>query len=157
MAQPQKTIVGATAASGAAVVVTRGPLTDKFLMRVARHELTSDELVQLGVFLGMTRSAVQEIFSGSVGTVTSTFAVLESWRNNTKAVSPGDMYEILCGAYMELKKTDVTGKMKGQKRNILMFVDNCGAHPDVKLSNIKLVFLPPNTTSRLQPCDALRC
>ena len=35
-----------------------------------------------------------------------------------------------------------------------MFVDNCSAHPDVQLSNMKLVFLPPNTTSRLQPCDA---
>ena len=35
-----------------------------------------------------------------------------------------------------------------------MFVDNCAAHPDVQLSNVKLVFLPPNTTSRLQPCDA---
>ena len=34
--------------------------------------------------------------------------------------------------------------MKLQKRNILLFVDNCSAH----LSNVKLVFLPPNTTLR---------
>ena len=54
-----------------------------------------------------------------------------------------------------LKLAVLCSKMKAQKRNILMFVDNCGAHPDVKLSNIKLVFLPPNTTSRLQPCDAM--
>ena len=33
-------------------------------------------------------------------------------------------------------------------------MDICSAHPDVQLSNVKLVFLPPNTTSRLQPCDA---
>ena len=89
-----------------------GPLTDKFLMRVAQHELTSDQLVQLGVFLGMTLSGVQEIIRDFEGMVTSTFAILESWRNNTKAVSPGDMYEILCGAYMELKKTDVTGYIR---------------------------------------------
>ena len=44
--------------------------------------------------------------------------------------------------------------MKLQRREILMFVDNCSAHPATELSNIKLVFLPPNTTSRLQPCDA---
>ena len=48
----------------------------------------------------------------------------------------------------------LNAKVKAQKRNILMFLDNCGAHPKLQLSNIKLVFLPPNTTSRLQPCDA---
>ena len=46
------------------------------------------------------------------------------------------------------------GKMWSQKRKILLLLDNCGAHPDVQLANVKLVFLPPNTTSRLQPCDA---
>jgi hypothetical protein len=40
-----------------------------------------------------------------------------------------------------------------EKRNILLFLDNCTAHPAVTLSNIKLVFLPPNTTSNLQPLD----
>nr|XP_002735168.1 PREDICTED: tigger transposable element-derived protein 6-like [Saccoglossus kowalevskii] len=45
-------------------------------------------------------------------------------------------------------------KYKRQKRKILMFVDNCPAHPAVKnLKAIKLVFLPPNTTSKLQPMD----
>lgn len=48
----------------------------------------------------------------------------------------------------------VNNLMVHQQRHILMFVDNCSAHPDIQMSNIKLVFLPPNTTSRLQPCDA---
>ena len=36
-----------------------------------------------------------------------------------------------------------------------MVIDNCPAHPNVQaqLQAIKLVFLPPNTTSMLQPCD----
>ena len=39
-------------------------------------------------------------------------------------------------------------------RRILLFVDNCAAHPqDVELTNIEVVFLPPNTTSLLQPMD----
>ena len=44
-------------------------------------------------------------------------------------------------------------KMKSENRSISLFVDNCSAHPHVR-SNVKLVFLPPNTTSRRQPCDA---
>ena len=41
-----------------------------------------------------------------------------------------------------------------QKRSILLFVDNCSAHPNLSFSNIKILFLPPNTTSVLQPMDA---
>ena len=41
-----------------------------------------------------------------------------------------------------------------QSRNVLFIVDNCPAHPVVdNLSNMKVVFLPPNATSRLQPMD----
>lgn len=44
--------------------------------------------------------------------------------------------------------------MKAKKRNILLFVDNAPSHPkDQSLSHIKIVFLPPNTTSLTQPMD----
>ncbi|XP_057312199.1 tigger transposable element-derived protein 4-like [Hydractinia symbiolongicarpus] len=45
-------------------------------------------------------------------------------------------------------------------RKIVLIIDNCPAHPDVGgLSNIKLIFLPPNTTSVSQPMDqgVIRC
>ena len=48
----------------------------------------------------------------------------------------------------------LNNRMKAESRSILLFIDNCTAHPDVVQSNVKLVFLPPNTTSKLQPCDA---
>lgn len=42
---------------------------------------------------------------------------------------------------------------KTQKK-ILLLIDNCPAHPNLdNLTNIKLVFLPPNSTSVLQPMD----
>lgn len=45
-------------------------------------------------------------------------------------------------------------KMRKQKRKILLFLDNAGSHPrEVKLQNIKVIFLPPNTTSMCQPLD----
>ena len=45
-------------------------------------------------------------------------------------------------------------KFRFENRNVLMFVDNCSSHHDVEASNLRLVFLPPNTTSKLQPMDA---
>ncbi|XP_052260449.1 tigger transposable element-derived protein 4-like [Dreissena polymorpha] len=45
-------------------------------------------------------------------------------------------------------------KMFRKRRKIAMIVDNCPAHPDVSdLKAIRLVFLPPNTTSITQPMD----
>ena len=38
--------------------------------------------------------------------------------------------------------------------HVLLFTDNAPGHPDIQLSNIKLEFLPPNTTSKLQAHDA---
>nr|XP_042897356.1 tigger transposable element-derived protein 6-like [Parasteatoda tepidariorum] len=44
--------------------------------------------------------------------------------------------------------------MRKEKRNIIIFVDNCAAHSkENKYTNIKLQFLPPNSTSVLQPMD----
>lgn len=45
-------------------------------------------------------------------------------------------------------------KLQRQKRQILLLVDNCTAHVEVKgLKNIKLEYFPPNVTSLLQPMD----
>lgn len=44
-----------------------------------------------------------------------------------------------------------------QERRILLFIDNVSSHDPAlkdKFSNIKIIFLPKNTTSRLQPLDA---
>ena len=48
-------------------------------------------------------------------------------------------------------------KMKMQDRNVVLFLDNATSHQEStekNLSNIKSVFLPKNTTSRLQFLDA---
>ena len=49
---------------------------------------------------------------------------------------------------------EIDRRMKAAKRNILLIVDNCTAHVTVNgLTNTKVLFLPPNCTSKLQPAD----
>ncbi|GFO36892.1 tigger transposable element-derived protein [Plakobranchus ocellatus] len=44
--------------------------------------------------------------------------------------------------------------MHCQKTKVLLTLDNCTAHPKVtNLKAVELLFLPPNTTSKSQPCD----
>jgi hypothetical protein len=46
----------------------------------------------------------------------------------------------------------VEQRIKAKNSKILLLVDNCPAHPHIQdVSNIKLMFLPPNATSALQP------
>lgn len=48
----------------------------------------------------------------------------------------------------------LNNKMRIQKRKIILLFDNCPAHPPhVDLSNVKVAYLPKNTTSVLQPMD----
>jgi hypothetical protein len=51
---------------------------------------------------------------------------------------------------------DFNRRMREQKRNVLLFMDNnAGVHNvDVNLTNVRIVFFPKNTTSCLQPLDA---
>lgn len=53
-----------------------------------------------------------------------------------------------------MKELDLKFRKDGKK--IILFVDNASCHKlvdDIVLANIKIVFLPPNTTSIIQPLD----
>ena len=47
-------------------------------------------------------------------------------------------------------------QMSNANKHILLLLDNCASHsqPVVPLTHVKLHFLPPNTTSHIQPSDA---
>lgn len=68
--------------------------------------------------------------------------------SNSKAWMNSDMDTIL---------TNLNRRFVRERRKILLLLDNVSSHsPEFKekFSNIKVVFLPVNTTSRLQPLDA---
>jgi hypothetical protein len=44
-------------------------------------------------------------------------------------------------------------KMKNLNRRIILCMDNATCHPYIKLTSMKLLFLPPNTISVCQPLD----
>ncbi|CAG9566413.1 unnamed protein product [Danaus chrysippus] len=65
---------------------------------------------------------------------------------NKKAWMTSEIFEKV------LRKWD--SELRRHNKKIILFIDNCPAHPHIqKLTNIKLAFLPPNTTSVIQPID----
>ena len=78
--------------------------------------------------------------------------LLLPYESNKKAWMTAAIFEML------VKKLD--SEMRKSNRNIALMLNNCTAHPKVKgFTNIKLIFLPPNTTARTQSMDAgvIRC
>ena len=70
-----------------------------------------------------------------------------NYQANKKAWMTSELFEA------ELMKWD--NELQHKNRKILLLIDNCTAHVNIqqKLKNIKQVFLPPNSTSVLQPMD----
>ena len=65
---------------------------------------------------------------------------------NAKAWMTGEIFQLWLEKWNR--------KLCSKNRNILLVMDNCAAHPrGLNFTNINIKFLPPNTTSKLQPCD----
>lgn len=67
------------------------------------------------------------------------------WKSNKKAWMTGLLFTEW------LKNLDMA--MRRQKRKILLLVDNATSHFHQDFSNLKILFLPPNLTSEVQPLD----
>jgi len=68
-----------------------------------------------------------------------------NWRSNKKAW--------MTSAIMEEWILSFNGRIKSQGRKVILFLDNATCHPRTDLSNVKLAYFPPNTTSITQPID----
>jgi len=67
------------------------------------------------------------------------------YKANTKAWMTGDIWK----NHLQQWNRQLTI----QRRLICLVIDNCAAHPPLDLSHIRIVYLPPNTTSTTQPMD----
>lgn len=62
----------------------------------------------------------------------------------------------MTGDILDKVLNKINRKLVLEKRRVLFFMDNAGCHPQdltEKYSNIKIAFLPANTTCKLQPLD----
>ena len=49
---------------------------------------------------------------------------------------------------------EINVEFKVKEKKVALIIDNCSAHPEIEnLSHVKLIFIPPNTTSVTQPMD----
>ena len=73
-----------------------------------------------------------------------------TYRNNSKAW----MLSTLFQEWLQDFDYQVSQKYGGQR--VLLLLDNCSSHKieNIVLSYVDVYFLPPNTTSKLQPMDA---
>jgi len=67
------------------------------------------------------------------------------WRANNKAWMTGSIMEDWLHTF--------NNKLKKQNRRVILFLDNATCHPPLNLSNVRLAWLPANTTSLTQPMD----
>ncbi|GAU89780.1 hypothetical protein RvY_02291 [Ramazzottius varieornatus] len=68
-----------------------------------------------------------------------------TWANNTKAW----MTKAVFTPWLK----ELNERMEKQNCKILLLLDNASGHNVDSLSHVRLVFLPPNQTSRIQPLD----
>ena len=87
----------------------------------------------------ISRSAKPTTFRGKEGLCPVRY------HHNKRAWTTGAEFD----AYLSWLK-----KCIAQDRKNLLFIDNAPGHVNLEYSNIKLSFLPPNTTNHLQPLDA---
>lgn len=69
-----------------------------------------------------------------------------AYTHNTKAWMTGEIFRKWL--------TDFDKEMSAKKRKVLLLLDNCSAHHvNAHLSAVEVLFLPPNTTAKMQPMD----
>ena len=133
-----------------------------FKMSAVKRKLKNTKILQKCKIIkeiekGMTNKEASEKFGVPKNTIST-------WMKNKEKLFKG--LEYLPCEYKSQKKSwmnseifkewvrKIDRKFRADDRKIALIIDNCPAHPAISnLTNMQLVFLPPNTTSILQPMD----
>jgi len=88
-----------------------------FLMRLAQRVITPSEQYQLGVFLKIDPTTVQQIIDGSTDTVKNSFNVLTAWRNSTQQNTEDStiLFDELCAACVDIKRAELVDYVRSGK------------------------------------------
>ena len=77
-------------------------------MKLAQLSVSPTEQFQMGVFLSLKTSKIQELMRASADAVTNTYTLLETWIDSRKDVSNSPaLFDQLSGAFQNIKRADM--------------------------------------------------
>ena len=82
-------------------------MSEKFLMRLAKS--IGDKYLQLGIFLGLLESDIQQIRADSDSVISCIFQILTTWKKRKTNADSLKVFTELCDAFTEFGRADLAG------------------------------------------------
>ncbi|KAI0218164.1 hypothetical protein LSAT2_030111 [Lamellibrachia satsuma] len=102
------------------VIQGKGLMDKGFLMKLAQHTLSSTEQFQLGVFLKVKTSEIQDLMRASQDAVINTFTILETWIDSRHDVgNVTALFDQLSGACLNIKRADMVEFVRCEQLQLL--------------------------------------
>ncbi|KAI0237702.1 hypothetical protein LSAT2_011720 [Lamellibrachia satsuma] len=102
------------------VIQAKGLMDRGFLMKLSQLSVSPTEQFQMGVFLSLKTSKIQELMRASEDAVTNTYTLLETWIDSRKDVSNSPaLFDQLSGAFQNIKRADMVEFVRCEQLHLL--------------------------------------